>query len=145
MTDQPENSVPAITSNEPLLPFQLYETRPSGITYHWIWGHELEKLVNIARPVTLGLATLFAGGFIGLIPSLFEAFDRVGDGVALSPWALSLCMIAALCFAAAIACSVFAYKGQAAVQALCDDVRTRNLMAVSPPTQRGGDGATAAS
>lgn len=135
----PENSVAIVPKGETSLPFQLYQTRPSSITYHWIWDHELEKLVNISRPVTLGLATLFAGGFLGLLPSLFEAFDKVGEGTVLSLWGLALCMTAALCLAAAIACGFFAYRGQRDAEGICSGVRTRNLTAVTPP-QRGGDG-----
>lgn len=140
----PENSVPAIPEGESLLPFQLFETRPSSITWHWIWDHELEKLVNISRPITLGLATAFAGCFVGLLPSIFEAFDRVSGGEVLGLGSLVLCMVAAVCLAAGAVCGFFAYRGQVDAQTVCGTVRTRNLMAFSPPAQRGGDGAGAA-
>lgn len=123
------NSLPLVTS-EAILPFQLYSTHPSTLVYHWIWDYELGKLVNISRPITLGMAFLFAGAFLGLLPSLIAALEKIGKGAPLSPGDLFLCMLFAICMASALICGFFAYRGQRDAEEICADVRARNLSPV---------------
>lgn len=127
--------VPASANAVPQLPFQVFETRPGSITQHVIWDYELEKLVNISRPLTLGGATTLIGAFLGLLPSVIDTISTVVDGDPLGLGHLVLSLVAALCLAAGAVAGFFAYEGQKDAFGIRNTVRSRNIRAVNPPHQ----------
>lgn len=59
----------------------LVQTSPDSITLHRIEDHELEVLMNITRPYSLGFGTMALGGFLGLLPSVLSILDRAAGGL----------------------------------------------------------------
>ena len=133
MTDQsPENHASIVPAGERHLPFQLLETRPTSITWHMIFDHELNTLVNISRPLTLGLATLLIGAALGLLPSVVESFSAAGRGAVIATGGLIVLCTAALCLASGVVCGFFACRGQVDAHRIRNDVRSRNTVRVTP-------------
>jgi hypothetical protein len=127
--------VPALTELGAQLPFQLLETRPDSITWHMIWDHELDRLVNISRPITLGVATTLAGAFLGLLPSVAKTLEDASERAPADLGDISLSLVAAACLAGAVVASFFAYRGQVDAFAVRENVRSRNIRPVNPPQQ----------
>ena len=133
---KPDNTavVPSI-GPQAQLPFQLYESRPESITQHVIWDYELDKLVNISRPITLGLATTLGGAFLGLLPYVIHVVGLVMGQKVIPATDFVLAMVGVACLAGASFAGYFAYQGQHDAFEIRRAVRSRNIRPVNPPTQ----------
>ena len=59
-------------------PIQILESIPDSVKFHLVLDQELNDLVNIGHPTKFGFASLLLGSFIGLLPSVFDAFAHLG-------------------------------------------------------------------
>ncbi|WP_271068868.1 hypothetical protein [Caulobacter sp. NIBR1757] len=137
MSEAFENSVPAHMNAGSTLPFQIFETRPDSITWHFIFDHELDKLVNISRPIALGLSTMLLGAFLGLLPSIADAVHLAVVHKPVGLFSLFLVAVGVGCLAGGGFCGFFALQGQSDANALRDLIKSRNLRAVNEPQGRG--------
>jgi hypothetical protein len=119
----------------------FYETEPDSITWHKIWDFELEGLVNIARPIVLGLSTTFLGAAIGLLPTVRDTFGKLKTPGALGDGDLVMLIVAGACLAGAIAFGFFAVRGQWDAHKLKTKIQGRNPRQIGHGP--GGAGATA--
>ncbi len=87
----------------------LVQTSPDLITLHRIEDHELEDLMNIARPYSLALSTMSLGAFLGLLPSVLTVFDRAPGGLGSTD--LIIVIVAGACIAAGAISGAYAVKG----------------------------------
>ena len=115
----------AVTSEQAVAPVQILETRPKTITWHVIWDHELASLTNISRPITLGLATTFLGGTIGLLPNTMAAVSKAMAGQTIAPGDVPTLIIAGGCAAATVAFGFFGVRGQMDARQIVRTIRNR--------------------
>lgn len=128
-----ENRAAIVPTFERSLPFQLLETRPESITWHMIFDHELDKLVNISRPITTATSTLLLGAMLGLLPSTLDIIQRAQTRDNIDVYDLALLGLAAICLAAGAVTAFYACRGQLDATAIRNAVRGRNAIHVSPP------------
>lgn len=57
----------------------VVQTVPSQITMHTIEDHELDKLTNISRPITLAVAGIAAGAFFSFLPACINSFGSLNS------------------------------------------------------------------
>lgn len=143
MTSTPDNAVAPVTPNEGGLPFQIFQTSQSHITCHTIFDYELDRLVNISRPLTVGVATLLIGAALGLLPSVLDIAELAKSGQITSLSKLFLLFVFGMSLAGGGVCGFFALRGQKDANDIRADVRARTAIPITPPSNTGNSaGAT---
>jgi hypothetical protein len=87
----------------------LVQTRPDSITLHLIEDHELEAFMNVSRPYSLAAATTSLGGFLGLLPTVLNAFEHRASGITTTE--LVSVVVCAFCLATASVAGTYAVRG----------------------------------
>ena len=111
--------------------FTINETRPDGVTFHWIEDHELEQFVNITRPYSLALGTAGIGAALGLLPSIIAVIEKAasqlnaGDLIIVAAFAGTL--VAGVIFGG------FALRGLSDASKALDQIRARPSSPSSMP------------
>jgi hypothetical protein len=104
---------------------RIVATRPSEIALYGIWGHELQTLLGLSRPIALAVSAMLAGGFLGQLPYLCGVAQAIADKHLLDVTAVCMLAVAGGCLAGSLATGYFAIKGQREAQALKDHIQTR--------------------
>lgn len=131
------NAIAPVTLGEGGLPFQVFQTSPSHITCHTIFDYELDRLVNISRPLTVGFATLLLGAALGLLPSVLETVDLTTSGRPIGTSKLVILLVFGMCFASGCVFGFFAMRGQKDADNIRAEVRARTAVAITPPSNTG--------
>jgi len=131
MTEEQAGANSVVSVQAPIPGLRILETRPDSITWHIVWDHELEGLMNISRPISLGLSTMFIGAALGLLPAVIAAIAAASAAKPMAIDTLLLALTAAVCLAAGIACGCYAARGISDAKAIRKQVRERNPRALS--------------
>ena len=103
---------------------QIHQTIPDDVVFHGIWDHELDDLTNIGKPIVLGFSTALAGGFLGLVPAIFDAIEHLhGNKFTAKDWSLST--IATACLIGAVILGWEAGKSLRDAQNIKSRIRAR--------------------
>lgn len=132
----PATTPPPTQGQQPAFP--IFETAPESITWHKIWDYELDTMTNVSRPLVLGLATMFIGAALGLVPSVKDVFTASGTTGALG-WAdLLIVGLAGACAAFGLAFGAFAVQGQLVALKVKGAVRARKSRQINSTTPTEG-------
>ncbi len=108
----------------------VYESSPENIKLHIIEDHELEMLMNISRPVALGISCTMLGASLGLLPSVFGIIALVGKQKVVSLLDVVTVVICGVCFAIFIVTGLYAWQGQRRARKILAEIRARPLSPV---------------
>ena len=103
----------------------MTQTQTEAVNFHQIEDNELDKLINISSPVSLGVCTMTAGGFIGLLPTITPSMIKVYKDGAISIIDLFYIIVATVCLIMTIIYGLKSSKELISSKHAVDDIRKR--------------------
>jgi hypothetical protein len=102
----------------------VIQTYPAQILVHTIEEHQLDKLVNISRPISLALGGLCGGALFSFLPSALGSGKLLGTP-AFGPVDLFYIIVAILAFIGMMAFGFFAIRGEKDARKLVESIKSR--------------------
>lgn len=108
----------------------VVQTVPAQITMHTIENHQLDKLVNISRPISLSFSGVSIGVFFSFFPSCLDSLDKIGTGD-FGPKQLAYFGILIAALIIGLVTTFFALKGEADARTMVTEIRGREVRKLS--------------